>query len=521
MFNFKRFSLFTQVIIALSLSSILLVIMAVAIIANQGVNQVRQSMVNEYITESKRLSQLFTSEGIFDRVKYQSEQYDYVNVFYVVATYTKTGKVKQTEYLKLNYPFDELSETELEELNKSADSYLFSKVETAEKSKFPTYRLVLERPTEIIVVEAILSRFGNVQNRLNQNILILLFITLFSSIFIAQRTSERIVNPLKDMTDQINDMAYGSLEKGLDAQLTSGSNELGVLARAFERLRERTNQSFDEINQLNESLEQKIDERTRELLDTNTELEISIENLRSTQEMLVNTQKQVAISDLVRGMAHHLNTPLGNVKVSMSYLLSLIEKSECMEKANILATVDTIGRNMDRAINIVDRLKNVSIYEHVEKDSLIDLCEFTRDLIDFLSISPENKRLTFELECLSEVKLRSKPVILLQIITSIIENAKIHGFDDLENAIIKLVVELDTDMIYIKIMNNGKRVDGSIIDTIFDPFFTTERSLQHTGLGLHIARSQTIALGGNLYHESGELGTCFTIALPYNEEDRV
>jgi len=117
-------------------------------------------------------------------------------------------------------------------------------------------------------------------------------------------------------------MMKGDLAKEIPAQ---GIGETRVLAESFETMRRQLRESFAEIQRNNEELEARIADRTQELLSKNAELRSVIENLRETQDSLIRSEKLAALGQIVAGIAHELNTPLGAITSSSKSMSRLFD----------------------------------------------------------------------------------------------------------------------------------------------------------------------------------------------------
>ena len=111
----------------------------------------------------------------------------------------------------------------------------------------------------------------------------------------------------------------------------------------------------------------------------------------------------------------------------------------------------------------------------------------------------------------------SFPGPLSQVLTNLVQNAVLHGIEDLNNGrIIVRVIMYDDSKVILSVLDNGHGIAPDIIGRIFDPFFTTRLGQGGTGIGLSVVyRLVTTLLGGNIDVESSpEKGTSFIITLP-------
>ncbi|MCH4889804.1 hypothetical protein EZV73_19630 [Acidaminobacter sp. JC074] len=291
------------------------------------------------------------------------------------------------------------------------------------------------------------------------------------------------------------------------------------------------NQSY-EIEQMNRELENRVIERTNELFSTNQELEIALENLKLTQEQLIESEKLASLGDLVAGLAHEINTPLGIIltivtylqestgKVKEKYDSGLLKKGDFEQhlKAS-LESESLIYDNINRAIELISSFKLISAEQrNIEKREIL-LYEFLENIIKSLEPQMKKNNIQIRLECSKTIEIETIPLSLYQIIINLVMNAKIHAYD-LVGGYVDIHVTEMTDYVRVSLKDYGRGIEPDNIKKIFDPFFTTRRGAGGTGLGLNIVyNSVKQNLQGNIscVSELGQ-GTEFIIDLPFNLE---
>jgi signal transduction histidine kinase len=134
-----------------------------------------------------------------------------------------------------------------------------------------------------------------------------------------------------------------------------------------------------------------------------------------------------------------------------------------------------------------------------------------------LSLRPELKRTRHRVSILGDpdLRIRSYPGALSQIITNLVMNSIIHAYGPEDAGEIRLAFHTDDDHIVVEYSDDGRGVDPAVLARIFDPFFTTRRDLGGSGLGLHIVYNLvTQRLGGTIRCDSAPgQGTRFTFTL--------
>lgn len=289
-------------------------------------------------------------------------------------------------------------------------------------------------------------------------------------------------------------------------------------------------QAHEEISKLHdkekETLEKRVDERTKEL--------------KAAMNELIEKEKLASLGGLVSGIAHEINTPLGVSVSAASYLKEIndkmvssavggqMTKSQLLEYFHTLdETSKILNSNLYRASELVKSFKEISIGQVTEDRSQFNVKEYLEMIL--LSLKHEYKRTGHQIvvECSDLLVIDSYPGVFAQIFTNLIMNALIHGLSGRENGTIRIQVTTEKgslltpegivkEQLRIVFSDNGAGIAKENLSKIFEPFFTTNRTQGGSGLGLSVVYNLiTGKLGGKIACESkvGE-GTTFNIILP-------
>lgn len=263
----------------------------------------------------------------------------------------------------------------------------------------------------------------------------------------------------------------------------------------------------------------------------NNELKHAYETLARAQEDLVHQEKLAALGSLVAGIAHELNTPIGNsLMVASTFeaqtgeMRDHVAKGENLRRSDLVAYLDNAGttteilmRNLQRAADMVTNFKQVAVDQTSTQRRTFLLSEVVAGNV--LTLMPSIRRTPFEVTHSIPVELMmdSYPGPLGQVIANLVNNAIMHAFDGRNEGKVELVAEYEkSDWIALHVRDNGNGISNANRERIFDPFFTTKMGVGGSGLGLHIVRSiVSDILGGRISVSSEEgRGTCFTLLLP-------
>lgn len=278
-------------------------------------------------------------------------------------------------------------------------------------------------------------------------------------------------------------------------------------------------------------LEQTINQRTAALKESNQELLSTLEKLHQFQGQLVESEKMASLGDMVAGVAHEVNTPIG-LGVTASTLLSdrLNEIKDAFENKTLKSSqlkkflhegnenVAIIYRNLNRAADLISSFKKVAVDQSSEDIREFNVKELLSEVL--MTLRPQLNSLShsINIDCPDDLLIISKPGPLNQILINLIMNSIIHGFEDKTDGTISITVMPLSKQLNILFHDDGKGVDDAIKKKIFEPFTTTKRGEGGSGLGLHLVYNLvTQALGGTIVLTSDKgQGVSFEINFPIN-----
>jgi signal transduction histidine kinase len=301
-----------------------------------------------------------------------------------------------------------------------------------------------------------------------------------------------------------------------------------MLARTEKHMKKQVD-AEQQVMKLNHELEDKVNQRTEALKDSNEELLSTLEKLHQFQGQLVESEKMASLGDMVAGVAHEVNTPIG-LGVTASTLLAdkLDEIKECFEDKTLRSSqlkkflnesqenISIIYRNLNRAADLISSFKKVAVDQSSEEDRQFVMSELIDEVLMTLAPQLKNNSTTMVVDCPENLHVTSKPGPINQILINLIVNSLIHAFDKSDQGTININVMVLSGQLHIQYKDNGKGVDESVKNKVFDPFITTKRGEGGSGLGLHLVYNLvTQALGGSIQFESAtNHGVCFDIIFP-------
>ncbi len=277
------------------------------------------------------------------------------------------------------------------------------------------------------------------------------------------------------------------------------------------------------LERLTNELEERVKERTAELQE-------SLERLQSAQSQLVESEKMSALGNLVAGVAHEVNTPLGISITAASIFKNEIKTVQTMLAENKLSKsalehfIETISeadeiliKNLDRAALLVRNFKKISVDQSSEEIRDFELNDYLQEVLSTFKNELKHRPVELKLKLDSEpIHMYSYPGAISQIVVNMLQNALLHGFDYDQEGEIVLETQHHDEGVTIIFSDNGKGVDESVKHKIFEPFITTKRNKGGTGLGLNITYNLiTQHLGGTIRLDTDyEEGARFIMTLP-------
>jgi signal transduction histidine kinase len=252
--------------------------------------------------------------------------------------------------------------------------------------------------------------------------------------------------------------------------------------------------------------------------------------LKITQSKLVEQEKLAALGSLVAGIAHELNTPIGNSLLMASTMQELSQEFLQKVRDNQLRrsdlenysvssvqSADLIVRSLSSAANLVSSFKQIAVDQTSDQRRSFELSHFCQEVALTLSNRSRREGTEIRVESAEELMLDSYPGSLGQVLNNLIINAMVHGLHERSHGVISLQCQsLDEQHVKLIVKDNGVGISKENIERIFEPFFTTRLGTGGSGLGLHICYNiMHSVLGGSIEVKSEiERGTSFILILP-------
>jgi PAS domain S-box-containing protein len=290
-----------------------------------------------------------------------------------------------------------------------------------------------------------------------------------------------------------------------------------------------------ELLQYRDRLELEVAERTGQMMEANRGLAASLETLQRAQDELVRNEKLAALGALVAGVAHELNTPIGN---SLLAVTTLVDQTRAFEKlsaeglkrstlqafvADINGGSEIVLRNLHRAVDLVASFKQVAVDRTSSQRRIFVLAELIDEILLVLMPTFKKSGIKVRQEVLQPIQMNSYPGPFGQVLINLITNALSHGFEARsEGEVVVSSRAVDGGKVEVCVADNGGGIAPENMGRIYDPFFTTKLGKGGSGLGLNIVYNIVYGVLDGKIDVKSELGkgTRFTMTLPRGMDRR-
>jgi signal transduction histidine kinase len=244
------------------------------------------------------------------------------------------------------------------------------------------------------------------------------------------------------------------------------------------------------------------------------DLEQSLQELRETQEKLVQTARLTAMGELAAVVAHQINNPLTTITVDTEMMLEYEPKDS--PNYDSLTAIYRAGK---RAAATARRLLAISRpNDGKTPPELVNVPETVEGILQLVGSHIERKNIKIHAK-LPDTKIPGVIAVkgqLDDIWLNLIMNAHDALGDKPGSQIgVEVAYRALDEFIVVRVWDNGPGIPDELKERIFSPFFTTKRPGEGTGLGLHICRQVVQQIGGSITVESAVgKGTRFTVELP-------
>jgi signal transduction histidine kinase len=362
-----------------------------------------------------------------------------------------------------------------------------------------------------------LSKIDTQISELKEDILLVTLGVIGIGILFTLILARILLRPIEKLAEATERVARGELAQTVNIR---SKDEIGDLARAF-------NQMTLQLRESRNDLERKVEERTHQLEENITELNLArtstlkmLEKLQSAKKELEAVNQELKEMDEAKmkfiGIAsHELKTPLTAIKANIDFILS---EKEGKIPENLKSYLITIQRNTNRIQMRMDQMLDLSrmrsdrLFFHRER---ILLSEVVGGYIN--EVKPVDKDLSVQVDLSPNLVIDADRNALHDIFINLLSNA--FKFTD-DGGQVSIIANKMEQSVLLQIRDTGMGIPEDKLQKVFDEFYQVEGSKHGgTGLGLAIAKRLVEEHGGKIWVESqlGK-GSTFYFILPLSEE---
>jgi two-component system NtrC family sensor kinase len=328
----------------------------------------------------------------------------------------------------------------------------------------------------------------------NKMIIFAIIAFLVISMAISISINRYVARPVRELVKATQKVAEGDLNYSIPSKT---EDEIGQLASSFNQMTLDLRKLDEKLLEWGKTLEQKVEERTEEL--------------RKTQNQLLQSEKMASLGKLAAGVAHEINSPLTGI-LTYSSLLHKAKKEDDPDKEDL----EVIVNETNRCKMIVKGLLDFARQTEPQK-ALSDINEVINKSINLISHQASIQNVKIEKKIKPDLpKIMIDPGQIQQVFINILLNA-IEAMP--QGGTLTISSEIEDDLAVIEFTDTGIGIPEENLPKIFDPFFTTKKQGKGTGLGLSVSYGIIERHRGKLQVKSQmSRGTTFTVKLPTKEK---
>jgi signal transduction histidine kinase len=252
-------------------------------------------------------------------------------------------------------------------------------------------------------------------------------------------------------------------------------------------------------------------------------------------DQMIASAKLASIGRLVSGLAHELNTPLGNILLGSSSLSARLDdisqqaEARTLSQSGLRRLLDegrqacaTIERNSTRAGQLLASVKQIAVDQDGQQRRHFALDETVAHVVSATGPLMRREAINLTLDIPPGLSMDSYPGHIEQILVSLLDNSARHAFAGQAAREVRIVAALRGEEVELVYTDNGCGITAEALPRVFDPFYTTRIGEGARGLGLAVVLNavQSILKGSVHLDSAPGAGVRFTFRLPLNPSAR-
>ena len=322
-------------------------------------------------------------------------------------------------------------------------------------------------------------------------------------LFIIYFTRRFLSRPIEKLIEGAKAVSHMELDKPVGVD--DSSEEIFELATSFEVMRERLGSALREINQFTQNLEDKVEERTKQL--------------QAAQKKLLHNDRLASLGQLSASVAHEINNPISGV-LNLSMLLQRMLKADGVPPERVEEFRKYLGQVTTETARVGRIVSDLLAFSRQSKPQRAP-ADLNRIVVSTLSLVQHKMKLS-NVEVQTQFR-EDLPTAwcdasqVQQVVLNLMLNAA-EATQSKSERRVTVETGLADDMVTLMVSDNGEGIPAENLSKVFDPFFTTKSEGKGVGLGLAVSYGIIQAHGGDIEVKSRlGVGTIFTVTLPLQQ----
>ena len=277
-------------------------------------------------------------------------------------------------------------------------------------------------------------------------------------------------------------------------------NEIEYLYSSFLNQQQRLEEREKSILDYQKRLEARVQNSTQALVERDTELNVAQTQLKAAQIEIIQSEKLSTLGRMVSSISHGMGTPIGVANTAGSFLTDGTREIQLKIEQNTLKQSDLerfledsseagklIQSNLKRASDLMLAFKEIAVDQISERSRSLNLKNYIDEITLSLKPAFKNRPIEIENNIAEDISLDIEAGTLAQIITNLVNNSLIHGFDRADQKG-KIIFECESHKngLTLSYEDNGNGISTNDQPHVFNQFFTTKKDEGGSGLGLYI-----------------------------------
>lgn len=329
-------------------------------------------------------------------------------------------------------------------------------------------------------------------------IIVSLLLTILVPGLIMLFTTRVVVRPLNNLVEGTIRVAKGELDVNLPVH---SRDEVGKLAKSFNRMVEQVHHFQNELREMNENLEKRVEQKA--------------EKLKMAQRQIIQNEKMSSLGRLAAVIAHEINNPISGLVVFINLLQKQLDREVVSEedKIKIIKRLALMESEAKRCGKIVSELL---AFSHEEKKLIMcRLAEIVDRTVTIMQLRTRDRDVEIKVEMAHDLpEMKCDPGRIQQVLMNLLQNAA-EAMPDGGEVRISATRCSTENCIVLKVQDNGIGIPASHLPHVFEPFYSSKDHGQSVGIGLFVVYGVIEQHGGTIKVESKEgQGTTFVMTLP-------